>query len=324
MNNFSGNNFGRPGFGSGNFGGNTFSQNPLDELKKFFTSNNMLVKLIIINVAVWLLIRVLGVLFNLFNLDITDNLLQWLAVPAHLEKLITRPWTLITYMFLHYDFWHILFNMLWLYWFGRIFLEYLNERQLLATYILGGLAGAALYILSFNIFPKFQTDYLHAIALGASASVMAIVVAISVYVPNYKIHLLFIGPVRILYIALASILLDILMIESENSGGHLAHLGGAIWGFYFIYLLKRGTDTSTIFHKMPTFKFSSSSRKSKKTKFKNVYSNDRPMTDEDYNLEKKKMQEKIDQILDKISKSGYESLTKQEKELLFKSSNKTN
>ncbi len=321
MNNFGGNNYGRPGFGGMNYGGSSFSQNPWEEFKRMFR-NNMLMKLIIINVGVWLALRIIIVIFKLFNIDPTMDLIYWLAVPAHLDKLIVRPWTLLTYMFLHEDFWHILFNMLWLYWFGRIFMEYLNGRQLLSTYLIGGLTGAAVYILSFNIFPRFHEAYLEAIALGASASVTAIVVAISVYVPNYRIHLLFIGPVRIIYIALGSLLLDILMLDSNNSGGHLAHLGGALWGFYYIYMLKKGNDLSTILYKLPRFKFSSSGRKGRKTKFKNVYTNERPMTDEDYNFEKKKHQERIDKILDKISKSGYESLTKEEKEILFRSSNK--
>ena len=304
------------------YGGQFNMQNPFADLKSFFKSKNMLVKLIIINVVVWLSIMVLIVLFDLFNSSLADTLLQWLAVPAALEKLITHPWTLFTYMFLHLDFWHILFNMLWLYWFGRIFLEYLSERQLLSTYILGGLAGALFYILSFNIFPKFQDAYVMSIALGASASVMAIVVAISYYVPNYSINLLFLGPVRIIYIALFSIVMDILMIRSANSGGHLAHLGGAIWGFYYIYMLKKGTDFSKLFAAFSWKYLTQPFMRPKKTKFKNVYTNPRTTTDEDYNLQKNQDQEKVDAILDKISKSGYESLTKQEKELLFRTSNK--
>ncbi len=297
-------------------------QNPFSNLKGFFKSKNMLAKLIIINVVVWLVIVFLDVLFDLFNSSARESLIEWLAVPASMGKLITRPWTLFTYMFLHYDFWHILFNMLWLFWFGKIFLEYLNQRQLLSTYLIGGLAGAAFFILSYNIFPKFQDAYVQSVALGASASVMAIVVGISYYVPNYKIHLMFIGPVKILYIAMFSIVLDILMIRSSNSGGHLAHLGGAMWGFYYIYMLKKGTDFSTILTKIPRFNFSGGSKSYKKTKFRNVYTNARPVSDEDYNLRKKSEQERIDSILDKISKSGYESLSKEEKELLFKSSSK--
>ena len=160
------------------------------------------------------------------------------------------------------------------------------------------------------------------IALGASASVMAIVVAISYYVPNYSIRLLFFGPVRIIYIAIFSIVMDILMIRSANSGGHLAHLGGAIWGFYYIYMLKKGTDFSKLFAKFSWKNFTQPFMRPKKTKFKNVYTNPRAKTDEEYNHLKRQDQDRIDAILDKISKSGYESLSKAEKELLFKSSNK--
>jgi len=306
------------------YGGHYQTQNPFDNLKSFFRSKNMLVRLIIINVAIWLSIMFLGVLFDLFNVNFIENVINWLAVPASVSKLITRPWTLITYMFLHYDFWHILFNMLWLFWFGRIFLEYLNEKQLLTTYIVGGLAGALFYILSFNIFPKFQDAYLNSVALGASASVMAIVVAISYYVPNYRIHLLFLGPVKIIYIAIFSVVLDILMIRSANSGGHLAHLGGAVWGFYYIYMLRKGKDFSGYFHGFSLKKLMKPFMKPKKTKFKNVYTNTQRMSDEEFNYQKKQNQKKVDEILDKISRSGYESLTKAEKELLFKASNKNN
>lgn len=305
-----------------NNSGNFQVQNPLDDLKSFFKSKNILLRLIIVNVAVWISIMFLGVIFDLFQINFIENIISWLAVPASLGKLITRPWTLITYMFLHIDFWHILFNMLWLYWFGKIFLEYLSERQLVTTYILGGLAGALFYILSFNIFPKFQDAYLQSVALGASASVMAIVVSISYYVPNYRIHLLFFGPVKIFYIAIFSIVLDVIMISSGNSGGHLAHLGGAIWGFYYIYLLRKGTDVSHYFKGISLSMFTKPFKRTKKAHFKNVHTNARPKKDVDYNFQKRQDQKNVDEILDKISKSGYESLTKQEKELLFKTSNK--
>jgi len=301
---------------------NSNIQNPLTNLAGYFKSNNMLVKLILINVAVWVFVLVMEVLFDLFNASFTNGIIRWLSVPASFEKLIIRPWTLITYMFLHYDFWHILFNMLWLYWFGRIFLEYLNQRQLLSTYILGGLAGAVLYIVSFNVFPKFQDAYLDSMALGASASVMAVIVAISYYVPNYRIQLLFIGPVKIYYIAVLSVFLDIIMIRSSNSGGHLAHIGGAMWGFYYIYMLKKGKDFSTLFNKIPSLNLSDPFGSRKKSTFKNVYTNTRPASDEEFNFKKAQDQKQIDEILDKISKSGYDSLTSEEKELLFKTSKK--
>lgn len=281
-----------------------------------------MIRLILINIIVWFTIVLLDVLFDLFQVTFTEEVINWLAVPASIEALITRPWTLVTYMFLHYDIWHILFNMLWLYWFGRIFLEYLNERQMLATYLLGGLSGAVLYILSFNIFPKFQESYLQSVALGASASVVAIVVAISFYVPNYRINLLLIGPVKIIYIALFSIALDFIMIKSSNSGGHLAHIGGAIWGFFFVAMLRKGNDLSKAFDMnwlKNTFRPFTGKKKSH---FKKVYTNSRGVSDEDYNLQKRHQQERIDDILDKISRSGYDALTKEEKELLFRTSNK--
>jgi len=302
--------------------GNYYQRNPLQDLKSYFRSNNSLVKLILINVAVWIVIMILDVIFDLFKIPYIGNIIEWLAVPASVGKLITRPWTIITYMFLHYDLWHILFNMLWLYWFGRIFLQYLSEKQLLRTYIIGGLAGALVYILSFNIFPKFQDVYLNSMALGASASVMAIVVAISFYVPNFKINLLFIGPVKIVWVAMFSIVLDIFMIKSQNSGGHLAHIGGAAFGYIFAYYLRHGKDITASLRWISFLSLSSRFGKKPKSGFKNVYSNERPMKDEEYNYNKKQQQKKIDHILDKISKSGYESLTKEEKALLFDSSKK--
>ncbi|MBM3436516.1 MAG: rhomboid family intramembrane serine protease, partial [Bacteroidetes bacterium] len=295
---------------------NQYRQNPLDNLKGFFKNKNMLIKLILVNVLVWLAIMFLSVIFDLYKADYIQEVINRLAVPADIEQLVIRPWTVFTYMFLHYDFWHILFNMLWLFWFGKIFMEFLNQRQLLATYIIGGLAGAVFYILSFNLFPKFEDIYQQSVALGASASVMAVVVAISFYVPNYRINLLFIGPVKILYIALISIVLDVLMIKSANSGGHLAHLGGALWGFFSIYLLKNRIDVSSVFGKLSFAGIKNTFKTKKSSRFRKVYTNSRVKTDEEYNHEKKLNQEKIDEILDKISKSGYDNLTKQEKEFL--------
>jgi len=301
---------------------NQYRQNPMENLRVFFRSRNMLVKLILINVLVWLAVMFLSVLFDLYKTDYIKEVIEWLAVPADTGQLVLRPWTVFTYMFLHYDFWHILFNMLWLFWFGKIFLEFLNQRQLLTTYIFGGLAGAVFYIVSFNMFPKFEEIYQHSVALGASASVMAIVVAISFYVPSYRINLLLIGPVKIFYIALISIVLDVLMIKSSNSGGHLAHLGGALWGFFSVYLLKNRIDVSSVFSKFSFSGVKNLYRRSRKTKFKNVFTNTRVKTDEEYNYEKKLNQKRIDEILDKISKSGYDNLTRQEKEFLFKTSRK--
>lgn len=294
-----------------------------DEIKHSFKTGSALTKLIYINLAVFLIIKIIFVFVFLFNVQNSDgtNIVDWiiyqLAVPASLSNLLFKPWTLITYMFLHQGFLHILFNMLWLFWFGKIFLEYLDEKKLISIYILGGLSGAFLYILAFNIFPVFSDVLQYSYALGASASVIAIVIAISVYVPNYTIHLLFIGPVKLKYIALFSILLDIISIASSNPGGHLAHLGGAFFGFFYIKQYRKGKDIAKGFNRFIDNSFSIF-----KTKKKMEAAHKRPMSDMEYNAMKTRQQEEMNNILDKIAKSGYESLTKKEKNLLFRMSDK--
>lgn len=303
--------------------------NFLERLKSFFGSNSALPKLILINLAIWILIRFLGVFAFLFSspgIDSSASLYnfvsQWFAVPADLGLLIAKPWTLLSYMFLHIDFFHILFNMLWLFWFGQIFLQYLNHRQLVFTYISGGIAGAFLFILFYNIFPVFESALPAALALGASASVLAIVVAIAFYTPNYTIYLLLLGPVKIKYVAIFTVIIDFFMIRSGNAGGHIAHLGGALWGFLFIRSLSNGVDMSLLFKRFRFGGFFNIFRTKKKHPFRNVYTSDRPMTDDEYNHYKVQNQKRIDQILEKIKRSGYDSLTKDEKELLFRSSKK--
>jgi len=305
-----------------------YQQTPFTErLKAFFGSRSALPKLILINVAIWVLIRFFGVLAFLLSTPETDSfgllhgfLLRWFAVPADMSQLTSRPWTLFTYMFLHINFIHILFNMLWLFWFGQIFLQYLNNRQLVFTYITGGFAGAILYILFYNIFPVFEIALRDALALGASASVLAIVVAIAFYVPNYTIYLLLIGPVKIKYIAIVTVIIDFFMIQSGNAGGHIAHLGGAIWGFLFMRTLMRGFDMSLPFSRFTLSSFFKPQGTRKKSPFKNVYTSDKPMTDDEYNYHKAENQKKIDNILEKIKRSGYDSLTREEKEFLFSNS----
>lgn len=280
-------------------------------------------RLMIINIGVWVLIQVafvIGWAFNRSDITVEMAILDYLALPASPDLLIYRPWTLITYMFLHTSFWHILFNMLWLYWFGKIFTQYLSQRQLLVTYLVGGIAGGLLYILAYNLLPVFANDLVLARALGASASVMAIVTAISFYVPNFTINLIFLGRVKIFYLALALFVLDFFMIRHGNAGGHIAHIGGAIYGFFYVYYLRKGRDLSRIF---PRFRgkadWQNRVRRKRKTKTNKA---SRPKSDDDFNRERAQKQKRIDHILDKISRSGYDSLTKEEKELLFNQSNK--
>ncbi len=287
----------------------------IDEIKKSFKSGSALIKLIYINIAVFLAVKLIGTFITLLQLNTGFSLVTWFAVPADLNNLIYKPWTIFTYMFLHQDLLHILFNMLWLYWFGMIFLSYFDNKKLLSVYIVGGLAGAALYILSFNIFPLFDQVLPMSYALGASASVIAIVVAISVYAPNHTINLLFFGPVKLKYIAIISIVLDVLSIASSNAGGHIAHLGGALFGYLYISQLRKGKNITKGFDRFMDKIFSLFKPQDK---FKVTYK--RPVSDYEYNKDKATKQKGVDEILDKIAKSGYDSLTKKEKEILFKNS----
>ncbi|TVR72309.1 MAG: rhomboid family intramembrane serine protease [Marinilabiliales bacterium] len=292
----------------------------IDEIKTSFQKGSMLTKLIYINLAVFVAVKLVQVVLFLFSTGQpgTFFLIDWLAVPANIEGLLSRPWTIFTYMFLHEGFLHILFNILWLFWFGRIFLEYLDENKLLGVYILGGLAGAALYIFAFNVFPVFAQVLPVSRALGASAAVLAVVISISVYVPNYTINLVFIGPVRLKYIAAFMIVLDVISIAGSNAGGHIAHLGGALFGWLFIRQYRKGKDLTRGINVL-FFKIASLFKPPRKLKVE--YRKSR--TDYDYHRQKAERQKRIDDILDKISKSGYDSLSKEEKEILFRVSNKS-
>mgnify|MGYP000974908163 CR=1 FL=1 len=299
-----------------------------DEIKNSFKNGTAVVRLIYINLAVFLLLKLIYVLFFLLSPsggDIADksfrfreNVLVWLMLPSDLQTLLYRPWTIVSYMFLHFEFLHILFNLLFLFWFGRIFLKYLNEKQLYTTYLLGGLVGAAFFVISYNVFPGLETG---PPALGASASVTALVMAISFYAPDYTVYLPFLGPVKLKYLAIVFILLDLLQIPTQNAGGHIAHLGGAVYGYLFAVQLKRGKDLGKGFSKIADslavlFRQRPKMEVSYKTRAKS-------MSDSDYNRSKIEHQKEIDSILDKIAKSGYESLSKKEKEILFRMSNKS-
>lgn len=287
----------------------------IDEIKGTFKEGSMLTRLIYINLGVFMVVKVFDGLLYLFGFAEINFLIDWLAVPADVTQLIFKPWTLVTYMFLHQGFLHILFNMLWLFWLGKIFLEYLTGKQLLNVYLLGGLSGAALYILAFNVFPAFSDIIPFSYALGASAAVYAIVVATAVYVPNYTIYLMFIGPVKLKYIAIVSIVLDIVFLSEGNAGGHIAHIGGALFGYFYTSQLQKGKDVSKGFGKVLDgfagwFK--------PKSKMKVAYR--RGETDMQYNARKNYEQKDIDKILEKIAKTGYESLSKSEKDILFRQS----
>ena len=288
-----------------------------DEIKLSYQHGSYLTKLIYINLAIWILVRLTAVILILGG---NQNLsyIDWLALPASFSQFLSRPWTLISYMFLHYELLHLLFNLLWLYSFGHIFLEYHQPRKLLYIYLFGGLSGGLFFMVAYNFFPYFQ----HAIAftqlLGASASVIAIVVATAVYVPNHVIHLILVGPVKIKWIALFSVVLYVVNLTGDNAGGNFAHLGGAFWGLLHMSLLKSGFDisvrTERFFDRL--FSWPRPKRKLK------VEYNSGNYRDYSYNSSKKAQQEEINRMLDKISSSGYGSLTVEEKEMLFRMSGK--
>lgn len=297
----------------------------LDELKYSFKAKNNFNILIYINLIVFLFIQLFKV-FLFLNAKTSQEFLYYLAVPANINNLKTYPWTIITYMFTHESFLHILFNLLAFYWFGKLFLQYLSQKQLLGVYILGGILGAVFYILAFNIFPVFNEIKEISIAIGASASVMAIVFTVAMLAPNQEIRLAFLGNFKLKNLALFVVILDILSIPTDNAGGHIAHLGGAFFGVMFALFYRKGVDITSFLTKFlywikNLFSPQKNMRiKYKKSKSKTKSTSTKRESDWDYNARKKAEQEEIDKILDKIAKSGYEALTASEKEKLFKQS----
>ncbi|OFY87242.1 MAG: hypothetical protein A3F72_17230 [Bacteroidetes bacterium RIFCSPLOWO2_12_FULL_35_15] len=296
----------------------------IEDIKSKIRSGNPITRLIIINVAVFLIISLLRILlfltggFGVFDAFV-NFLIGNISLPLSFQSIIYKPWTILTYMFTHIEVMHIFWNMIMLYWFSIILSEYTSAKKIIPLYLLGGIAGALITLLLITIVPVFH-PYIGLPMVGASAGVTAIIVAAATIVPNYRMNLMFIGPVKLIYVALFVLLLDVLNLAAyDNVGGNLAHLGGALMGYVFIQQYKKGRDMSTGINRFFDW-ISNLFKSSPKSKMKVAYK--RKVSDEEYNYNKKLEQEKIDTILDKISKSGYESLTKAEKEILFKASGK--
>ncbi len=294
-----------------------------DEFKSAFQrQNNALAQLIIINVVVFLVIGFISVIGLISQSPaIPDFIYKQFTIPPTWTEYLTRSWTLITYMFAHsrWDIFHILFNMLGLYWFGKLFVEYLGSDKLVSVYVLGGLAGGLFYLLMFNTVPFFIERSGGPGMVGASAAVFAVMVAVATLLPNYSFHLLFLGPVKIKYIAAFYVIVSYLGTTQINAGGNLAHLGGALIGFVYIKQLQAGVNwgmwiTVTLDWFKNLFK--------SKPKVKVSYRSDERTVKKTPNTPGKASQTEIDAILDKISDRGYESLTKEEKEKLFNASKK--
>jgi membrane associated rhomboid family serine protease len=293
----------------------------IDDIKKQYKSGSALIQLIIANIVIFVAVHVIGLLLYFFNIaNGSTTVISWFALPADLSSLLFKPWTIISYMFLHEQFMHIFLNLLVLYFSGRIFTQFLNDKKLVVTYLLGGLLGGIIYILTFNLFPVFKGIVPSAIALGASASVIAVLVAAATYVPNFVVRLIFLGNVKFKFIAIGYVVLDLISIPQSNAGGHIAHLGGALFGFLYIHQLKKGKDFTLGFSRFLDYlKYQFKSQKKMKVVYKKQ---GKTKTDQAYNNQKAANQKKVDAILDKISKSGYDSLTADEKAILFDESKK--
>lgn len=297
--------------------------NPIiNEIKSRFQKGDILTRLIILNVSIFIIVILLVGLIGLFSQysgsDIQEVIKDFLATPINnTSKLIYRPHTLITNMFLHFDLSHILGNMLMLYFLGKIFLSYFSQKNLLGLYVLGGIIGISTLLIVAELSTKIPSIP----GYGASAGIMAIVVGICSYAPNSEIRLFGILPVKLMWLGFGIVLLDFIFLLDPNTGGHVGHIGGAATGLIFSIQYKKGKDiTKTINRIIDRL----SGLFSRGSKLKVVHSQEkvRRMSDEDYNATQKTTQAEIDILLDKISASGYESLTKKEKEILFKYSNK--
>ena len=294
----------------------------ITDLKEAFRRGNIFIRLIYINVAVFVAVMLINVFLQLFNVQII-GMLDSFALPASFGRFIVQPWSLITYMFIHADFLHILFNMLWLYWFGNLFLCFFSSKHLRGLYLLGGICGGLLYMVAYNVFPYFALSVPVSTLVGASASILAIVAATAYREPNYPIQLFLFGTIRLKYLALIVIGSDLLFITSSNAGGHIAHLGGALAGLWFASSLSKGRDLTAWINRLTDAIFSLFQKKTwqRKPKMKIHYGAQSVREkDYDYNARRKAHSDEVDRILEKLKKSGYESLTTEEKKKLFEAS----
>ena len=277
-------------------------------------------KLIAVNVLIFILFFLFRTISYLFQFS-SDFLLEWFVFPKEPAEFILKPWSLITYSFLHSGLWHILANMLILYFSGIYFLNYFSPKRLLNYYFLGVIIGALVYMLSYNLFPAFQgtgRSYL----MGASAGVMAVLIGIATHIPNMRVRLLLLGSVKFWWIAAFLVVIDIIQIPMGNAGGHLAHLGGAALGYLYTNQLQKGNDIGKWFENIMDFFASLFKPKEKKARMRTVHRSGKAKATKSRSKTSGKMnkddkQKKVDAILDKISKSGYDSLSKSEKDFLF-------
>ncbi len=282
-----------------------------EELIYKYKTLNIAEKLIAINVIVFILFGLISFLFR------SSFLLNWFVLSKDFSSLLTKPWSILSYSFLHQGFFHLLMNMLMLFYVSRLFLNLYSAKMFLNVYLLGALVGGGVFLLSFNLFPVFQNQagYL----VGASASVMAVFIFTCTSMPNMEVSI-FTFRIKLWRIGLFFVVLDLIQIPIQNSGGHIAHIGGALLGYIYANQLKKGNDIGSGFENIMNT-ISSYFTPRKKTNLKTVHKTkfQRKNSDRTIHQQKRDTQKKVDAILDKISKSGYESLSKEEKSFLFKS-----
>ncbi|MBN2663281.1 MAG: rhomboid family intramembrane serine protease [Bacteroidales bacterium] len=296
----------------------------------FFKKQNIIIKLIAINGLIFILLNIIKVIFHLTVVQPTpelreiavniklNNVLEFISVPATMHNLLFKFWTPLTYMFVQVDFFHILGNMLWLYFMGSILIQHLKETDFLALYFVGGIAGAIVYIISFNLFPIFSDEKIYSILLGASASVTAIVIAIATLKPNEVVYFFGIIKIKLVYLAAFLIIYDIFLLKGDNAGGHFAHIGGAIYGFFYAQQFKKGNNITGWLADFIGRIFGMEKSVSQKRKFKVVKNSLKTKDDYQYNKTIQDINKEIDRILEKISRFGYQHLSRSEKEFLKK------
>ncbi len=306
----------------------------LDDFKVAFKTGNILNQLIVINVVVFLFLGVLNVMLTLAGQSAFYNeVLYFFTLPSSLGSLIYKPWTFITYAFTHEGVFHILWNMLFMYWFGRIITEYLGQNKLLGLYVWGGIGGGLLYLIAYNSLGYFESVAQVSTLLGASGAVTAIVVGAATFQPNFQINLILLGPVKLKYIAAFMVVTSFLQSAGSNAGGEIAHLGGALVGYFSMTQLQKGRDWSkpvvqfvtwvkSLFRPQPKIKVSYKKEQKATSRTKRASTSRASRASSRTNTATKETtsQDEIDAILDKISEKGYDALSKAEKQKLFNAS----
>ncbi|MCM1076170.1 MAG: rhomboid family intramembrane serine protease [Bacteroides sp.] len=309
------------------------------QMGRSFDGSTMLMKIIWINIGIFVLLRLAAIVCMLSGVPGFINIiLSYVQLPSSPLMLLTRPWTLLTYMFAQYDVMHILFNMLWFYWFGSLFMMVATQRQLFALYLLGGLGGGALFFISYFFLPAFAHH--EAMLIGSSASVISIVTATAILMPDLRMNLLFIGSVSLKWIAIATIILVLIGVTGSNAGGEIAHIGGVAVGAVYALRLKRGHDITrpfnSAFDRMANAwnrfasiiwgSFASDRRTSNPGTQRPGEQRPPQYTPPGYRPGNPQCndddREILDAILDKIKKSGYSALTPEERKRLFDVSRK--